>query len=101
MSPSVSVCPNYAITDFVCQSSLGYLQYGLIKAPPVPAARAAVREVIATTLGDARRALRVLEMTAARYSKTLLPSHIAIDREDKRDEIAGLEKRLAELGAIT
>jgi hypothetical protein len=71
-----------------------YVVYGSIKQPILPEARAAVREVLATTLTNAQRALRVLELRAARYGETHIPSDVARDLEDKKVEIADLEKHI-------
>lgn len=71
-----------------------YLYYGFIKQPLLHEARAAVREVLATTLINAQRALRVLEMRAARYGQTHLPSDLALDLDDKRVEVTDLEQRI-------
>jgi hypothetical protein len=74
-----------------------YLYYGVNKNPSSPTALAAVREVLSDSLKRAVRACRVLEHTAAAYGSVSLPPQIAIELEDKRDEIKQLEKRLEEL----
>jgi hypothetical protein len=74
-----------------------YLHYGAIKQPTSPEVRAAVREVAAGALVRARRALHVLERTAAGYGSIHVPPHIAIELEDKRAEITELEQRLKDL----
>jgi hypothetical protein len=74
-----------------------YLHYGFIKQPILPEARAAVREVLTTTLTNAQRALRVLELRAARYGETLIPSYLALDLDDKRVEIVDLEQHIQQL----
>jgi hypothetical protein len=41
--------------------------------------------------------MRVLERTAAGYESFSLPSHIALELEDKKVEVSELEQRLKDL----
>jgi hypothetical protein len=52
------------------------------------------QEVVPPALAMARRSLAILEEQAAGYGKLQIPTHLRIDLEEKRREVAELETRL-------
>jgi len=52
------------------------------------------QEVVPPALEMARRSLAILEVQAAGYGKLQIPTHLRIDLEEKRREVAELETRL-------
>jgi len=54
--------------------------------------------VVTPALAMARRSLAILEEQAAGYDKLQIPSHIRINLEEKRREVAELEARLRDEG---
>jgi len=52
------------------------------------------RDSVARALRMARRSLATLEEQAAGYTSLTIPAHLKIQLEDKRREVAELEKRL-------
>ncbi len=55
------------------------------------------RETLESTLNRARQALAVLEGQAAGFTVLTIPSHLVIELDEKRKEVARLEARLAQL----
>ncbi len=51
-------------------------------------------EIITPALAMARRSLAILEEQVAGFSKLQMPAHLRIELEEKRQEVAELEKRL-------
>jgi hypothetical protein len=66
--------------------------------PPGPAVSAGAGggEDLRPALERARRTLAILEQQAAGYTTLTLPAHLAVELEEKRKEVADLEKRLAD-----
>ncbi|RMF82615.1 MAG: hypothetical protein D6739_08220 [Nitrospirae bacterium] len=60
---------------------------------PTPPA-AADREGLERALAMARRALAILEEQAAGFTALTIPAHLKIELEEKRREVAELERRL-------
>jgi len=56
------------------------------------------QETLQRTLARARRALQLLEEQAAGFGQLHLPVHLQLEIEEKREEIARFEARLAEAG---
>src|SRR5262249_46141941 len=54
------------------------------------------RELLRGTLARARRALQFLEQQAAGFGLLHIPAHLQLEMEEKREEVARLESRLAE-----
>ncbi|HEY9909131.1 MAG TPA: hypothetical protein V6D18_16170, partial [Thermosynechococcaceae cyanobacterium] len=52
------------------------------------------QQVVSPALAMARRSLAILEEQAAGYGKLQMPSHLRIDLEEKRQEVAELQARL-------
>jgi len=55
------------------------------------------REILEQALKDARIALAIMEKQAAGFGTLYVPAHLPIQIEEKRQEIVGLEARLAAL----
>jgi|GEM_PF-2536335 len=53
-------------------------------------------EAEATDLTTAKRILAIMEVQIAGFGSLNVPSHKLIEREDKRKEIADLEKRISQ-----
>jgi hypothetical protein len=54
------------------------------------------QETLQRTLARARRTLQLLEEQAAGFGQLHLPAHLQLEIEEKREEIAGFEARLAD-----